>query len=440
MDQILAKASSQAVTFAIRSGISLASGFAIKTISKFLDRIPEQEKRRILVTKNKIQTKISILSVSIELIRLAAARGNTSLEYTLTLINDLNNEFEMFDDTVEAITNGLNNSNEMDSVKKVEKYMEDLLSQINESIPILNLSLVTCGVSLNGNLPGSISPGRLLQASNYLVKSNENFNGSDPIRVGPSFDMVFYTVFYNPSRLKYINEEDNEYVDELTCISWKEQFARSVVTILREPNKNDPVDYRYLLQIEEDFNDSRYHDEDSTPQVRKIDIDTISRLFFSASGKLLRLENRSSSVLTVKLIDNDNKEEWIALGEIKVGEFDDQLDTEEEDDDDDDDDDENQHGGSKERSSSNKANSLSLLEYLIRLTKVQLSEQKSVLEVTDEKLSIYLKDENEEQSKIEIVPKSKVHRDKERSKSSKLNESITLTSNIDRLKILDLDK
>lgn len=59
MDQILLKASNQAVSFAIRSGISLASGYAIKTISTFLDKIPELSKlhQKIIIKQKNLNPK-----------------------------------------------------------------------------------------------------------------------------------------------------------------------------------------------------------------------------------------------------------------------------------------------------------------------------------------------------------------------------------------------
>ena len=53
---------------------------------------------------------------------------------------------------------------------------------------------------------------------------------------------------------------------------------------------------------------------------------------FTASGKLLRLEERSSPVLIIKILKN-GVEEWIALGELNQGEFDDDEDEDSQDED-----------------------------------------------------------------------------------------------------------
>lgn len=413
MDQILAKASNQAVTFAIRSGISLASGYAIKTISKFLDKIPPQAQKRVQLAKRKIQTKIDILSISIDLVKLAAARGNTTLEATLELVNGLNQEFDLFEDTISLILEGLTASNEKESVRKLEEYMAKLLIEINDAIPLISLSLATSGINLNGNVSlDSISPGRLLQASNYLNKANH----SKSRKVGPLFDLVMYSIFYNPSRMKYIESEST---DELSLISWKEEFARSLVQI-----KSNTA-FNYQLEISEDYNDGRYHEE-STPRIRKYDIKTIERVFFTALGTLLRLEGRNSPVLIVKLVGDDS-EEWIALGELIEGEFDDEDDLDEEEEEE------------VETPTIQKNTSLSLLEYLLRLSKLQQVEQKSILEVKDEVLLLYLHDqESPENSANLTLPKSIKQKQLEGKKSAETDSDLGMSSNIARIKLLDL--
>lgn len=142
------------------------------------------------------------------------------LESTLELIDDLHEQFTSFDEGVNDITAQLSSANTKESVKRVEGYMHDLMLEINDAIPILNLSLITSGINLNGMTNfNAISPGRLLQASNYLNEGDGT--------IGPVFDLVVYTIFYNPSRMKYVDEG----MDELSCITWKETFARSSVQI-----------------------------------------------------------------------------------------------------------------------------------------------------------------------------------------------------------------
>lgn len=404
MDEIFAKASSQAVTFAIRSGISLASGYAIKTVLKFLDRIPESQKQRITIRRNKIQSKVSILSTSIDLIRLAAARGNSVLESTVDLIDNLREEIDSFDDKITNIIATMDSANDKELVRQVDGMMSDLLDEINDAIPLINLSLITCGVNLSGSLPGHVSPGRLLQASHHISTSNEQ-TGSD-VQVGPTFDLVLYSIFYNPSRLKYVKESTG-----LSSITWKEDFARCLGRI-KSTNK-----FKYVLEIEEDFDDGRYHEE-SEPRVKKYPLTSIEKLFFSASGHLLKLESRNAPVLIIK-VQTDKVVEWVACGEVEAKEFDD-SDSEDEDD----------------EPKSIKNSSLSLLEYMLRLCQLQEHEQKPLTELSDEKLLLYLRDEVSGTNAV--VPKTKRQLDEDQQHSAKTNDAITMDSNINRLELLEL--
>lgn len=414
MDQILTKASNQAVSFAIRSGISIASGYAIKTISTFLDKIPEHEKRRIQSKRNKLKTKIDIVTVTIDLIKVAAARGNTVLESSLDLINDLQEEFNDFDERINEITSSLNGGNQKESIKKVEDYLNSLIHDINEAIPILNLVLVTLGVNLNGKIKThGISPGRLLQAANYI-------HNSDKI-IGPVFDLVVYSIFYNPSRLKYVEDTPT---DELNAITWKETYARSSVDILHEGK------FSYKLTIEEDFDDGRYHEDDDKPGKIVIDLKSIRLMFFTASGTLLRLEGRNTPVLIIKVVTDNDIEDWIALGELHKGEFDDNEDEEEEN--------EDQKESTRIKQSQIKNSSLSLLEYLIRLCRLQQIEMKSILEIPDEILSLYLHDELSSNSSD--LPKSISQKKKEELTKVEKDSTLSMNSNINRLKHLELQE
>ncbi|KAL6450907.1 YRB30 Ran-specific GTPase-activating protein 30 [Candida maltosa Xu316] len=292
--------------------------------------------------------------------------------------------------------------------------MNSLIQDINDAIPILNLVLVTSGVNLNGssNTRGGngISPGRLLQAANYITQEGDT--------IGPDFDLVVYSIFYNPSRLKYIDGK----VDDLVAISWKETYARSKVTINRKS------EFDYQLKVIESFNDGRYHEDDDEPGKIVVNLKSIQSMFFTASGKLLRLESRNTPVLILKIINADNEEEWIALGELHEGEF------EDEDDDDDDDDEEEEKNTKQLKPKDIKSSSLSLLEYLIRLCRLQQIEHKSILEIPDEILTLYLHDQQHNGE----LPKSVSQKRKEEFNKVVKESAIAMDSNIRRLNNLDL--
>lgn len=432
MDEILAKASNQAVSFAIRSGISIASGYAIKTMTKMMDRIPTSEKTRLVAKRNSLQRKIAALSVSLDLVKLAAARGNSVLDATVELVTDLKQELDMFDTSVAELEGDLDNVSQKDSVVLIESKMDALTHTINEAIPLINLSLITSGVNLSNVMQPRISVSRLLQAANRINASNIAFGrgrGAAEVQVGPTFDLKFYSVFYNPSRLKYIEEKseastasDFDAPQDITAVSWKEEYARAECRLLRLPGSS----FKYHLSIIESFDDGRYHDEDEKQNCRIIPINKIEKQYFSASGRLLRLEGSDLPVLILKT--HNDVPEYVGLGEN-----DDESDSESSRDESDESDHENRSAGSKilDRVSPK----LSLLEYLLRLCALQSEEQCSILEISDEKLLLYLQDEVDST----VLPQSRESRASAAAQKSRTSQLLESDSTMNRLSKLTID-
>ncbi|SCU80376.1 LAME_0B02828g1_1 [Lachancea meyersii CBS 8951] len=388
MDEILAKAGSQAVTFAIRSGISIASTYAIKTVATFVQKIPEADATRLKRLRQKLETRVEIVSSAIDLIKLVAAKGNTNLGSTLKLTRDLKEEIDQFDMKITAITDNFNaKKNERDSIKAVETYVLDLLARIEEVIPLINLSLTTSGAKLSTVLPQQVSPGRLLQASNFINKNNELFvNDGGNVQVGPTFELTMFSVFQNLTS-----------ADSRARVTWREDMRKALFSVWRK--RSSEREYDYFIKVEESFDDGLYHDtaEECAKEV-KFDIWQVVKLFFTASGKLLKLEERNSPVLVLK-IDNNLKSpsisdpgssteelEWLAFGEYEHSES--------SDDSDDSDDDQGESKSEVVSKEKEVSDSIALLEYIIRLSSLQCNDQKSILQVHDERLSTYLNDEN----------------------------------------------
>ncbi|VEU22932.1 DEKNAAC104288 [Brettanomyces naardenensis] len=392
MDQLLSKAGSTLVTFAIRSSVQLASTYLIKSVSQLVENVPNSDKKRVSRLQHRLQNRIEIVTHAIELIKLLASRGNTNLESTLRLGDELKQEIDEFHDDIETVSEDQRKSSgklTLESIKIIEKSMNQLLSKIDQAIPIINLALTTSGANLSGNLNNYVSPGQLLRSTAILSSSNEKSkNIKSPIQVGPSFDLTMYDVFYN--------------ANGGGSITWKEKYARCKFQILRIPD--DKFEYSYNLEVEESFDDGRYHDEEEEkPGKLVLDLRAISRLFFSASGKLLKLEDRSSPVLVLKVRSQSRKEideemlgesdvegefsnaKWVAFGDYEG----------DEDDNDSDEDSESDEDNYEDNGQSNDhVSSLSLIEYVIRLCALQANDQMSIFEVKDERLRLYLNDEN----------------------------------------------
>lgn len=393
MDEVLAKASSQAFTFAIRSGVSLASSFAIKTITKYVSQLPKNSAQRVTdddirkleYLKSKLDTRVNIVSSTIELIRLVAARGNTNLDGVIALTNNLKDDIDSMDEKLRLLTSNDDGSDALEVIHKMEDYIKDVLERIDEVTPYLNLSLTTSGSNLSVSLPKQVSPSLLLQSSNYISESNKLFSNQDElvdVNVGPVFQITLFTIFYKTS------------TSSVGDVIWKEDIKRANLQVVRRCKKEDVTDvlYDYCIEIDQNFDDTRYHDEEEKKESKKIVIELpqIVKLFFSVSGKLLKLEEMDTPVLVLKVDNNVGKKTstenitWFAMSgyeEIEVAsESESENETEEDYDDD--------------NEECDVSKSIKLLEYLIRLSSLQANDKNDILKVKDERLSVYLNDEN----------------------------------------------
>ncbi|QLQ79236.1 hypothetical protein HG537_0B05830 [Torulaspora globosa] len=440
MDDILAKAGSQAVTFAIKSGISIASTYALRTITKFVIQIPKSDARRIEQQKAKLENRIAIVTSAIDLIKLVAARGNTNLESTLRLTKDLKNELDSFDERMRELITKVEESrgakSQKEAIDSVGLYINDLLQRIEEVTPFINLSLTTSGANLNSSLPQQVSPGLLLKASNYINLSNLKPTG----QVGPTFEISLYSVFYHL---------DKESSSSNVRVDWKEDMKRAFVRVVRVESSEGL--YNYRLVIEQSFDDGRYHNvEEEKLQKLTMNLRSIVKLFFSVSGNLLKLHEQDNPVLVLKVDRNIAGEHpetstedisWYAFGQYDKAE--DEEDDEEEDDDEEEEEEEEEEQEEQEEqeeedeenaeeesdedrdirrkqqkeltekhgNESDTSSSIALLEYIIRLASLQASDNQSILEVSDERLSVYLNDENpnsirEKKANVEQVTQS----------------------------------
>lgn len=439
MDDILAKASSQAMSFAIRSGISLALGFAIKTVARFLDKIPPAEKKRIEAANARLHQKTKIVATAIDLVRLEAARGHSALEATVDLVADLSDQIARFDENIVRLVDAMNNLNQKATIVQVERAIGELLAEINDAIPLLNLSLVACGANLEAARAPRFSPGRLLQAAAHLEACDRHFDGARDVPAGPPFDLTMYTVFYRAklaetreakksdakqletqSETKQLDNADNQSHLESVGLTWKEEYARASVRLVRR--RGDARAYEIVAA--EDFDDGRYH-EDEPARQRNIAVAHIRRQFFSASGRLLRLEGSNSPVLIFKVAAAAGAPpEYIAFGEARF------------DSDSDSDSDSSDYEDAHDTVRAERSTTLSLLQYLVRLAALQENEQMSVLDITDEKLALYLHDETDGS----FYPKTSAERASAAAAGRAQNSALQLDSNIARLKNLSLGR
>ena len=131
------------------------------------------------------------------------------------------------------------------------------------------MALTTSGANLSSSLPDTVSPSRLLQASSLLRSADDVFElNRQPVQVGPTFIVKFYSIFTSHARVSSIKD-----------IQWKEEYAKCRASIVRVPSRAHKEGgmtrsssnesgfttltdgYEYELRLMEDLNDGRYHEE-----------------------------------------------------------------------------------------------------------------------------------------------------------------------------------
>ncbi|TGZ78196.1 Ran-binding-domain-containing protein [Ascodesmis nigricans] len=320
MEYFLNKVSQQAVSFAIRTGIVVTSQFALKQCGRYISSIKGSDRRELIRLQERLENTIRIVSPAIDLVEIISARGNTSLESALTLTKNLRHEIQELGVRLSGLTQPLPGKKKRQrSQEEVNAVMEDIrrvLVKIEEAVPFISLAVTTSGVNISSEIPHSVSPSRLLQASTLLTAGDTAYT-LDPFRpaqIGTSFTLTLYMLFAS-----HTHRQDHVSASDLT---WQEVFSKCKVKLQRVPlfyedhNDHDKSirgqhkteEFCYELCLIEDLDDGRVHD--ATPvsyedvahagmRVR-IPVHQIAKMFYTTSGKLLGIEESSSPILLIK--------------------------------------------------------------------------------------------------------------------------------------------
>ncbi|KAF3903260.1 hypothetical protein ABW20_dc0107113 [Dactylellina cionopaga] len=331
MDDLLSKIASQTVTFAIRSGIGVASSFAIGQCTRYIRAIRGSERAEIMMLKDRLDTKIKIVSPAIDLVEILAARGNTSLESAMDLTKSLREDIENLGVRLLSAAETEENhkiakrrgQHDQDTAKRIIAEIKDLTKRVEDAVPMISLSVTASGASLSTTMPQSVSPSRLLQASTILTVADQLYmqNPFQEKQIGTVFTLTLYQLFAGHSH------RTGPKVDEFT---WQEVAYKCRVKILRVPlhyggsevdNELGAADqpenymrgaekadeYAYELRVIEDLDDGRVHDEEGEPfdeipnagRRLNVPIHQISKIFYTNSGKLLGIDS-VTPVLLIK--------------------------------------------------------------------------------------------------------------------------------------------
>ncbi|KAL3956274.1 hypothetical protein ACCO45_009120 [Purpureocillium lilacinum] len=253
-----------------------------------------------------LDSKIKIISPALELVEFKSGRGNVFLESAVPLTKALQREIASLGRRIEGaiqVESETDRSNSFRSKPQAKKHerlrkviadIKALLERVDREIPLLQLAITASGETLSTSLPTNISPSRLLQASALLIVGDTQY-AQDPTRVtqiGPAFHLSLYMLFLGhasvdpqtigstkDSQPVYgVGEHDRKPLWQEVAHKTRVRLCRSSreprrqgirdedsPNLLASPLKGAGLDYAYHLEIVEDLDDGRVHNEpDST--------------------------------------------------------------------------------------------------------------------------------------------------------------------------------
>jgi hypothetical protein len=345
MDLLLSKVTQHAMNYAIRSGITITTGYALKQCGRLVKEAPKGKEREELARLQvRLEGKIRIISPAIDMIELIAARGNTTLESAVGLTKDLRYEIQNLGVRLNDAANDeqllRRNSNRAKTREQSEQQMRSiileiktLLDRIEDAVPLINLAIATSGVNLSTKLSGTISPSRLLQASTFLTAADSSYIKSPARReqVGPTYVLSMYMLF--AGHAARLDDGDGAH-----AATWKEVLHKAKVKLIRLPldqlydlpgedsgaaqasfrESTTSAEFAYQLLIVEDLDDDRVHTfESGDPQPGPFDdvasagirevvpIHEISKVFYADTGKILNIGSDGETNNPVLLLKRD---------------------------------------------------------------------------------------------------------------------------------------
>ncbi|TXC05967.1 hypothetical protein FocTR4_00010331 [Fusarium oxysporum f. sp. cubense] len=339
MDEFLATVGVQAMRYAIRSGIALTSSYAVGQCSKLLKSVEDKAVHAELKTlRNLLDSKIKIISPAIDLIEFKSGRGNVFLESATPLAKSLHKDIVSLGRRIESATTVYSNSRSNnaqtrspsashDSLLAIITAIKGLLDRIDREIPLLQLAITASGESLSTSLPAGISPSRLLQASTLLTVGDTQFaqDPNRPVQIGPIFTLSLYMLFlghastlmpHTTSQVTDTTISTNGHCSETPSIGTRDFYFDSKRGYCAKPLKDHDFplpapestgggEYAYHLEVIEDLDDGRLHDDEHNIQpyydipragIREsIPVHQLSKIFYTDTGRILNIGSATDS-------------------------------------------------------------------------------------------------------------------------------------------------
>ncbi|POR38295.1 Ran-specific GTPase-activating protein 30 [Tolypocladium paradoxum] len=356
MDEFLATVGLQALRYCIRSSIALTSSYALDQCGRLLKSVKSVDDKTLYLELRTLQklldNKIKVISPAIDLVEFKSGRGNVFLESAVPLTKSLHRQVIAVGRRIEAVvayeedTHGADvrtpkkRTTHHDHLRRVMVDIKSLLDRIDREIPLLQLAITASGESLSTSLPASISPSRLLQASTLLIVGDTQY-AQDPTRsvqIGPAFHLSLYMLFLGHASCTSGPEHGQKPVYGLGENErkplWQEVIHKARVRLCRSAQKQPPdgcrndqlvrgplssntvesPHYAYHLEIIEDLDDGRVHDDAnvaapyddiSKAGIREsVPIHQLSKIFYTDTGRMLNVgsaaDGENSPVLLLK--------------------------------------------------------------------------------------------------------------------------------------------
>ncbi|CAG7937954.1 unnamed protein product [Penicillium nalgiovense] len=301
--------------------------------------VKSEDRDELVSLQQRLESKIQVIAPAIDMIELIAARGNTSLESAVALTKSLRWDIQALGQRLgkaaaseelrrKGARSPKDQTNSEKEIKLIIKDIKKLLARIEDAVPLMNLAITTSGAKLSTNLPATVSPSRLLQASTFLTAGDTQYSmsPSQAVQVGPTFTLSMYMLFAS-----HLRTHDEESVREAT---WKEvmhkarlKLRRVPIASLQPPGQRPRTklpgpagadEYAYQVLIIEDLDDGRVHTIDengpqpqnyegvSTAGIREIlPIHQISKIFYADTGRILNISTEGETNNPVLLLKRD---------------------------------------------------------------------------------------------------------------------------------------
>lgn len=270
----------------------------------------------------------------------------------------------------------------------VALQLRNVLQKVDDTIPWLQLALRTSDIEKGTRRGVNASTSRLLRAASVLRQCKDDGKTIE-------FNLRLYSMFLGNARPSTAKD-----------FTWKEDYHKCKVTLIKKSA------FKYELNIEEDLNDLRYHEEGEKPGQLNFDISSLQRMYYTKSGELLNIEDSKTPVLVLKITkdaaaaasnaeaSSDSKSNtstlktissdeahaatWYALEEWK----------DDEDDSDNEDEDTSQKDKAQDQSSQTQKlpfhPTLPILEATLRLAQLEITEEMDVLQAGDDLIDLYM--------------------------------------------------